>query len=358
MATMGLKGIWGLEQLDKTGIATWKLGVLLIGGGALFGAILIPILGEVNPDSVLAPFYTARVVALLLVFFPFAAGFLVFLTFVLVRTVETDLGLLSSIDDVVDESIKRLRPTKKTLLTTTLVVMMIDLLLLPVINVVPAINAMTLNMTITESFSAIHSSGLVVNVLQYPLLIMTGLAGGVFISIIITQSLSLMHAARSIKIDLLQLSQYSAIANPIVRLFMLGLVVLSVWPPMILFIDDPVFSSALSWLAMLVILAGFPLVFLYVYPILILKNRIRDEKQKELNIVFQSLKGNDEAIKAISIQGLGRPTSTADLLTHQMFLESRWELPIASHIQNLILFGLLPPIAWGLAATMEYALYG
>ena len=31
MATVGLKGIWGLEQLDRTGIATWKLGVLLIG---------------------------------------------------------------------------------------------------------------------------------------------------------------------------------------------------------------------------------------------------------------------------------------------------------------------------------------
>ena len=26
MATVGPKGIWGLEQLDKTGIATWKLG--------------------------------------------------------------------------------------------------------------------------------------------------------------------------------------------------------------------------------------------------------------------------------------------------------------------------------------------
>ena len=34
MATIGLKGIWGLEQLDRTGIATWKLGILLMGGGA------------------------------------------------------------------------------------------------------------------------------------------------------------------------------------------------------------------------------------------------------------------------------------------------------------------------------------
>ena len=101
----------------------------------------------------------------------------------------------------------------------------------------------------------------------------------------------------------------------------------------------------------------FPIFLLYAYPILILRNRIRDEKQRELNIVFQSLQGNDEAIKAISIQGRGVPISTSDLLTHQMFLESRWEWPIASHVQKLILFGLLPPLTWVLAATIENALY-
>ena len=78
MATLGLKGIWGLEQLERTGIATWKLGVLLIGGGVLVGAILIPILGEVKPDSVLASFYTPRLVALLLVVFSFVPGFFYF----------------------------------------------------------------------------------------------------------------------------------------------------------------------------------------------------------------------------------------------------------------------------------------
>ena len=65
-----------------------------------------------------------------------------------------------------------------------------------------------------------------------------------------------------------------------------------------------------------------------------------------------------QRLKAISIQGRGVPTLTPDLLTHQMFVESRWEWPIASHLQKLILFGLLPPLTWVLAATIEYALYG
>ncbi|MFT7547910.1 MAG: hypothetical protein ACI9VI_001751 [Candidatus Azotimanducaceae bacterium] len=32
MATVGLKGISGLAQLDKTGIAMWKLSLMLVGG--------------------------------------------------------------------------------------------------------------------------------------------------------------------------------------------------------------------------------------------------------------------------------------------------------------------------------------
>jgi hypothetical protein len=34
VATVGLKGIWGMEQLDKTGLATWKLGLILMGVAA------------------------------------------------------------------------------------------------------------------------------------------------------------------------------------------------------------------------------------------------------------------------------------------------------------------------------------
>ena len=213
-------------------------------------------------------------------------------------------------------------------------------------------------MTIAEVFSAIHSSGLVLNVIHYPLVLVNGLTGGVLFSILITQSLGLIHAARQMKVDLLQLSHYSAIANPIVRLVLLLLATFSLFPPMILFIGDPTFTARLAFSVLVVLVLVFPMLLLLAYPVLILRNRIKDEKQNELNVVFQSLQGNDEAIKAINIQGCGVPSSASDLLTHQMFLESRWEWPIASHVQKLILFGLLPPLAWVLAATIEYGLYG
>ena len=55
MDTIGLKGIWGLEQLDRTRIATWKLGALLMCGSELVAALLIQILGEVDLALIYSP---------------------------------------------------------------------------------------------------------------------------------------------------------------------------------------------------------------------------------------------------------------------------------------------------------------
>ena len=85
---------------------------------------------------------------------------------------------------------------------------------------------------------------------------------------------------------------------------------------------------------------------------MILRNRIKEEKEKELGIVFQALEGDEEAIKSARIQSRITQLSIADLLTQRMFIESLWEWPIASHVQKLILFGFLPPITWVLAATI------
>lgn len=52
MATVGLKGIWGLEQLDKTGLATWKLGLILMGIAAPEPAGLLPSVRAPPPVSI------------------------------------------------------------------------------------------------------------------------------------------------------------------------------------------------------------------------------------------------------------------------------------------------------------------
>ncbi|MFT4712335.1 MAG: hypothetical protein ACJAVI_003600 [Candidatus Azotimanducaceae bacterium] len=70
-----------------------------------------------------------------------------------------------------------------------------------------------------------------------------------------------------------------------------------------------------------------------------------------------ALWGDKKAVKTINIHVLDAPTTAADLLTHQMLLNFLWDWPIASHVQKLVLFGLLPPLAWVLAAMIENAMY-
>ena len=91
------------------------------------------------------------------------------------------------------------------------------------------------------------------------------------------------------------------------------------------------------------------------YPVLVLRNRVREEKEKELKNVFQSL-GSDSANFG-SLKLSATPQHKSDLLTHLMFVESRWEWPIASHVTKLVLWGLLVPLTWVLSATIENVLY-
>jgi len=65
----------------------------------------------------------------------------------------------------------------------------------------------------------------------------------------------------------------------------------------------------------------------YLYAAWVLRDRIKDTKIAEMDQITLALRGDKETVKTIVIRGLGTPTATADLLTHQMFLESRWEWP-------------------------------
>lgn len=48
MATLGLKGVWGLGHLHRTDLDTWKLGLLLMGASGLAGWLVALLLGEVD----------------------------------------------------------------------------------------------------------------------------------------------------------------------------------------------------------------------------------------------------------------------------------------------------------------------
>lgn len=53
METVGLKGIWGYEQLDRTGITTWKLGFMFIAAGTAMGYVFNLAFSGIAPNPVL-----------------------------------------------------------------------------------------------------------------------------------------------------------------------------------------------------------------------------------------------------------------------------------------------------------------
>jgi len=351
MAAKGLEGIWGLESLNRTGINLWKLVALVVGSLLSIGLILITVLPPVHPGSELASFYTPKVLSAALMSVFFQISFTIVAILYLARTTEADLYKLSEIDDAVGGAIERLQPRLRLFLPFVLLFLLFGLIALPVLGVLRT------DISLIESLSNYLNSGITLNVLAFVLVPLEILLFGIAIGIVSTQVLALNHAARTIKINLPQLDRYSTIANPAIRLSILHLFGLSGIALMIPFVSDPEFTESLKLVLLLMVAVAWPIVAAFFAPAFILRNRIRSRRQQELEAIYRSLDGDDQAIRTINISPHGVPVTTSDLLTHQMFIESRWEWPIAGHVQKLILFGLLPPVTWVLAAIIENTLF-
>lgn len=349
VATVGLEGIWGIEQLDKTGLATWKLGLILMGVAAPVCYALSMLMIGMEPNPIIGPL-SHKVIIGWTFAMVFQGPVLVVFFLALARAIEVDLKVLASFDDAIDASIERLRP-KRALCSICLI---IGLLYGFLMN--PAITSIQHDYTLVEASVRWAAGG--PHVIQgFILMPINGLILGMGFIVIVSQVVGLIHAARHIKIDFLQLNDYAAIANPGVRMFLCSIPFLGLMPLLMLYGDDPGNTAFLMRLSLVIAFTFVVMILPYVYPVWILRNRIRDNKIAEMDQITMALRGDKDAVKTIVIQGLGTPTTTADLLTHQMFLESRWDWPIASHVQKLVLFGLLPPLAWVLAAMIENTMY-
>ena len=317
---------------------------MLIGTWVLLGYLLLPTLNAVAPNPVLGSMSPTP----LLLIWVFIPGFVV-MYLAMARTTEGDLNALANMDDAVDASILKLNPSR-ALLTISIIFQLVLQSL-----VIPTLVAIENGYTILEAIVIILDGGhqLIFSIL-FPSL---GLILGIGTAIVLNQIVSLTHATIHIKIDLLQLSVYSTIADPLVRLFVYLIPIFSAFPLLILYIENPV-EAANAVIVALIFLFFVSLVLLaYAYPVWVLRNRIRAEKEVELDLINRCLQGDKEAITKINIHSLEVPTTATDFLTQRMFIETLWEWPIASHVQKIMLFGLLPPFTWVLASMIENAMY-
>jgi len=355
MATVGLKGLWGLEQLDKTGIATWKLGLILISVAVVISYASTQLMSGMAPNPVFEPFVgpiPRRILAVMTFGVAFILVGAIFFILALARTIESDLEVLASFDRTVETSINKLTPGRGVRNTCFVLGLFYGTSILPVAYS----SGSRLNLTVSEALMGAAGGG-PDSIFFFIIMPVCGLVTGWMFAVMISQVISLVHAARHIKIDFLQLNDYANIANPGVRLFLYLIPFLSAFPLLGLLVDDPSTSAVIMKFFLGLLAFAGVLLLPFVYPVWILRNRIRDKKLEEMAQVTSALRGNREVAKTVIIQGLETPNTITDLLTHQMFLESRWEWPIASHYQKLILFGLLPPISWILAAMIENSIY-
>jgi hypothetical protein len=194
--------------------------------------------------------------------------------------------------------------------------------------------------------------GPLVIVLLMPMVL--GPLSGIGLVIVNAQVRVLMEVARSIHVDLLQLDGYTAIAAPFMRYLMIVLFTFSGLGPALL-IGSPELTRG-AWMVMGVFLTLFvPVRCAYFLPVLVLRNRIRDEKRTLLKGLRAARLGEapPPELSISEVPGVPQP----DLLTQQLFVESRWEWPVATHIQKLALVGMLPPLSWPAAALMEQLLF-
>ena len=353
MAAKGLDGIWGLQQLDRTGLATSTLTLVIIAVATLVGGFAWMVLAGLGPNPVIQnpPEDDGKTGFGLVVFCGLLLSFLVLLA----RLFERDLHPLAISETEVQVSLEKLTATPALRFWCVVLGLPYGLMIL-FISLVPLMDQ--LDMTVVEMALVLARSG--GTAFQgYVLFPFVGVVTAMVLMVVIGQVSCLLTAARSLKVNLLMLDDYAALANPGVRLFLVATAIISLELLVFFLMIDGSDAVVVAWfslmiLASVVVLSA--LIIPYGYPVWVLRNRIREAKLLETSRVKRALQGDVEAV-ALQFHGLEKPATAAEVLMHQMFLESRWEWPIASHVQKLILFGLLPPLSWVLAAIIENTIY-
>jgi hypothetical protein len=347
LQTIGLNNIWLLGKLSRSGFATWKLGVIFILSTAAL-SMLIAQMGSPGGGTEIAQYYAARL-PLLTIAGVVGIGTIPFLILVLVRTTESDLARLDSCD-AVRENLKGLQASWHVLLPL-MVVFALSFGILQPLNA-----AQALHVSITNIYAYLFTSLPAFLVL----FILNGISG-TFLSILLVmmfrQITVLSRISTLIDLDLSNLEQYTALSNPAIRLTFLTVAVYSVFPLLLLVVDFPGVETSLTKAVLSMLPLSSLTLVAYFYPLVRLRNRISRLRDDELSLINQALVGDDQALSRLSISGQGLPGSTVELLMYKLYVESRHDWPIAIQVQRLVLFGLLPPFTWVIAAVIENTLY-
>ncbi len=315
MATASLRGFWGLEQLDRLGWSIRKINVALALTGILvslsvtassyFFGLQIPV------TSLIHNF----LIAVSLIYFSACIA--------LARFVERDYKNLVSVDPNTSKPAS-LSPPRKLLGFTCFACC----------SLMFGIDVWLFGGRSGLSFGF---DGVVLWLLMVPLY---GFALGLLLTTCVHQSRIMCQTVRTLSFDLTQLAELQHASMPLLPISAFLSLFVSAWA----------FAVELGGFPKVIYLFITPLslgaVCLFFLPVLLMRRRIKSKKEEGLKRIMAMIaesKSQDEHER----------TGRSALLTEQMFIESRGEWPVGALIQKLVLFGLLPPLSWALAAKME-----
>lgn len=346
LPTRILEGIPILSQVDQTGWTNWKLAGACFLTPLAVHVVLVLLLGGLDQGAALQNVTFGASFLWTLLFVEVATGLYIFLLILIARYIENRFAEeLGALDAMVAEQLAKLRPTafariSISLLTVGLMFAFYERFVLQPVGVSQL------------DPSGLMQQGPIVVVFFYIILPLNHYCVAQFAVTIPACSRFLHAVARDIRVDILRVEDYSAMALPAVAVFAVACMLLGVI--LALGTLDPSIEQFSEVAVLFLILFGLLILSLVGWQVVVLRNRIAAHIRAERLAVIRALDGDDSELVGTR---LGADASRTELLAHLVLLDTLSEWPIGPHLQKIVLFGLVPPFAWVMAATVENALY-
>ena len=328
-ATPGLTHTPLLTWLDRTGMPPWFLGLGCFITMTLLAFAMLIIVRLPDPNT-----YKNSVAFIALISF-----FLIFY-FRMGRGWYSDLLRFLEFDDSLRSTLRLLEPGRKIVVLEILVAG------------ISAFVAMTLDDLSEDRPLLFWATASLFFFLEWATIIFC-------VDIVIRQLVALNQIAKIIRIDLLETEFYSTLANVMIRfvgLYILGLCVITM--NLLVFTEGEIGGTQILIQLMPWYLPGLLLMSLYMIPYNIFRKRIGVLKALELNRISEALKGNYELMKHSLVADDVSRLTRIDLMYYQSLIRGVREWPFTTRLRSLVLFGILPPLTWVIAAFIEIMIEG
>ena len=168
-----------------------------------------------------------------------------------------------------------------------------------------------------------------------------------------TQVRGLIESLKTAEIDLFHLDQFQHLVRQPLRVLLIIAILASLNLVIFQFIraegkEDFLYTTLLPILALMAIL-----LFRHFAPLKSVRDRIAETKKKEIALIKSAIRGDRQGLRQSQIAHAAEEFTTPDLIQYEARIQSIREWPIEGVVQRVLLYGLLPPLAWVLAALVE-----